>query len=303
MDAGSKIFSFVAFIVLGAVMRRFGILKPEGFSTVSGLLIYVTLPCVTFTGLNGMTLTGDSAIIALTGFLTNIVFFAAAMLGTARVRDPEARDFTRLNMTGFSIGPFAVPYVQAFLPESGLLAALMFDVGNSFMAAGGTYAAIDGMREKTSPMKMLKLVFSKLVRSAPILAFVFMVLLSLAGLRLPEPIEAVARVGAGANSLLSMIMIGESLSFAFGKDMLLKIGRLLAGRFMLQCALAWVCWHYLHLDPITKKALVLVAFSPVPAVNLVYTAALKGDLSLAANLSSMSIALSILTMSSAAILL
>lgn len=304
MDAGfAKILAFIVFIALGWTMRRFGLLKPEAFYAVSALVLYVTLPCVTMTGLNGMTLGRSMALTAAGGFCANLFFFAAAVLLTLRSRNPEMRDFTRLNVTGFSIGPFAVPYVQAFLPPSGLLTALMFDVGNSFMSAGGTYAVISGMREKTSPAKMAKLILGKMAHSGPILAFVFMMALAALGLKLPSEVIAVTSLGAAANTFLCMIMIGESISISLTKESAKALAGVLIARFALQCALAAFFWLCMPLDAEARKALVLCAFSPVPAMNLIYTSELKGDLGLAANLSSLSIAIAIGAMSAAATLL
>lgn len=304
MDAGfAKILAFIVFIALGWTMRRFGLLKPEAFYAVSALVLYVTLPCVTMTGLNGMQLGSAMGLMALGGFCSNLFFFGVATLLTLRTKNPQTRDFSRLNISGFSIGPFAVPYVQAFLPPSGLITALMFDVGNSFMAAGGTYAIISGMREHTPPARMAKLILGKMSHSGPILAFVFMMILAALGLKLPSEITAITSLGAAANTFLCMIMIGESISISLTKESAKTLFGVLAARFVLQCILAAFFWNVMPLDAEARKALVLCAFAPVPAMNLIYTSELKGDLGMAANLSSLSIAVAIAAMSAAATLL
>lgn len=132
-----KVVAFISFITLGWCLRKFNVLKPEAFQAISGLVMFVTLPCTTITGLNGTTIGGEMALIALLGFLANIAFLIVAFLWTMRAADKDERDFRRLNTCGLSIGPFAVPYVQAFLPTSGLVTTLMADVGNAVMAAGG----------------------------------------------------------------------------------------------------------------------------------------------------------------------
>ena len=45
----AKVLSFAAFIVLGWILRRVGILKPEAFSAISGLVLNVTIPAVIIT--------------------------------------------------------------------------------------------------------------------------------------------------------------------------------------------------------------------------------------------------------------
>ena len=178
-----------------------------------------------------------------------------------------------------------MPYVQAFLSPASLLTALVFDLGNAFMAAGGTYAAISGMREKTSPAKMIGVVFKKLATSGPIIAFVFMLILCLLSLKLPDAV------------ILCMVMSGEALNLSLTFREFLDLLKILAMRFVLQVLLAFALFEFLPFDLEVRRALVLVCFAPVPAMNLIYTNLLKGDLSKAANLNTLSVFVAILSMS------
>lgn len=294
-----KVVAFISFITLGWCLRKFNVLKPEAFQAISGLVMFVTLPCTTITGLNGTTIGGEMALIALLGFLANIAFLIVAFLWTMRAADKDERDFRRLNTCGLSIGPFAVPYVQAFLPTSGLVTTLMADVGNAVMAAGGTYALIESMRSKTSWLSMAKRICYNLLHSGPIVAFLFMVVLCLLEIKLPEVVTTVTGFGAAANTFLCMIMIGESINLSVTFKDLLYILKILAVRLVIQVGLALFFWYCLPWDYDVRRALVLVAFAPVPAMNLIYTAALEGDLGKAANLNSLSVAMAIICMSTA----
>ncbi|MDO5531595.1 AEC family transporter [Sutterella sp.] len=296
-ESFAKVLSFVVFIALGWGLRRFGILKPEAFHAISGLVMCVTLPCVTMTGLNGLDMGADMVMMALIGFAANVVFLVFWIVATLRTQDPELRDFRRLNGSGFSIGPFAIPYVSTFLGSGGLLTALIFDVGNAVMSAGGTYACIAGLRERTSPARMVKVVISKLFHSGPILAFVFMVVLCVLGLKLPDTIITCTKVGAAANTFLCMIMIGESINLSLTMREFVEIMKILLTRLVLQIGLALLMFYFLPFDMEVRRALVLCAFAPVPAMNLIYTNELKGNLSRAANLSSLSVAMAIISMS------
>ena len=209
-----------------------------------------------------------------------------------RAADKDERDFRRLNTCGLSIGPFAVPYVQAFLPTSGLVTTLMADVGNAVMAAGGTYAIIESMRSKTSWLSMAKRICYNLLHSGPIVAF-------LLEIKLPEVVTTVTGFGAAANTFLCMIMIGESINLSVTFKDLLYILKILAVRLVIQVGLALFFWYCLPWDYDVRRAMVLVAFAPVPAMNLIYTAALEGDLGKAANLNSLSVAMAIICMSTA----
>ena len=47
-----KVVAFISFITLGWCLRKFNVLKPEAFQAISGLVMFVTLPCTTITGQN-----------------------------------------------------------------------------------------------------------------------------------------------------------------------------------------------------------------------------------------------------------
>lgn len=294
-----KVIAFICFITLGWCLRKFNVLKPEAFHAISGLVMFVTLPCTTITGLNGVHIAGEYAFVALLGFLANIAFIVVAFVWARNARDRDEADFRRLNTCGLSIGPFAVPYVQAFLPATGLVTTLMADVGNAVMAAGGTYAVIESMRTKPAPLAMVKRIASNLMHSGPIVAFAFMVVLCLMDVKLPEVVTTVTGYGAAANTFLCMIMIGESINLSVTFRDFLYLLKILAVRLVIQVALALAFWYLLPFEYDVRRALVLIAFAPVPAMNLIYTAALAGDIGKAANLNSLSVALAIACMSTA----
>ena len=97
-DSFAKVISFVVFIILGWMLRRFGILKEETFHAISGLVLYVTLPCVIVSNLNGVRLEGTMLLIAAFGFVTNLILFVYAVVLTLRTKDRDRRDFIRMNM-------------------------------------------------------------------------------------------------------------------------------------------------------------------------------------------------------------
>ena len=66
-----KIAAFIFFIWLGWFLRRREILKESAFHAVSGLVLYVTIPCIIITNLNGIKIEGIMLLIVFLGFLAN----------------------------------------------------------------------------------------------------------------------------------------------------------------------------------------------------------------------------------------
>lgn len=299
----SKIAAFIAFIALGAVLRRCGILKGEAFHAISGLVLYVTLPCIIITNLNGVKVEGPMLMIAGLGLASNLLFLAYALLVTWREKDETHKDFTLLNFGGFSIGPMAVPFMQAFYPTTGLLTACMFDVGNVVMSAGGTYAIVVGRRQKGGVLMFFKTIVAKLMRSGPLVAFAFVVGLSVFGLKLPDAVTTITQVGASANTFLCMIMIGESIDFSMSLKKYLAIAKILFHRWLVCIAFALIAYFVLPFEGEVKTALVLVCLSPIPAMSLIYTSMIKADIAMAAGLNSLCVVCSLIAMSSVVIFL
>ena len=53
-EALFKVLSFITFIMLGYLLRRLSFLKAETFRVLSGIVFYITLPCIIITSINGV---------------------------------------------------------------------------------------------------------------------------------------------------------------------------------------------------------------------------------------------------------
>lgn len=293
-----KIAAFVFFIWLGWFLRRRCILKESAFQAVSALVLYVTLPCIIITNLNGVKIEGIMVLIALLGLIFNVLMLGYAWFLSRKETDEKKRDFFRINTGGFSVGPLAVPYIQAFYPTTGLMTAFMFDVGNAVMSAGGTFAILSGAHEKSrSFWKILKTIGGKLVRSGPLMTFAVVVGMSSVGLKFPDAVTTITKVGAQANTMLAMIMIGETIELSMNKEKFFTILRILGNRWLLCILFAITCAYFMPFEGEVRTAMVLVCLSPVPAMSLIYTMQLGCDVGMGANLNSLSVIISIAVMS------
>ena len=88
-----KIAAFIFFIWLGWFLRRREILKESAFHAVSGLVLYVTIPCIIITNLNGIKIEGIMLLIVFLGFLANVAMLGYAWFLTRKETDEKKRDF------------------------------------------------------------------------------------------------------------------------------------------------------------------------------------------------------------------
>ena len=72
-EALFKVLSFITFIMLGYLLRRLSILKAETFRVLSGIVFYITLPCIIITSINGVPVTSEMLWLVALGALCNVL--------------------------------------------------------------------------------------------------------------------------------------------------------------------------------------------------------------------------------------
>lgn len=103
-------------------------------------------------------------------------------------------------------------------------------------------------------------------------------------------------------------MIGETISFSMTNEKFFQLVGLLAKRWIVCILIALGVWFFLPFEDEIRMALTLTltltltCLSPIPAMSLCFTAKLGGDIAMAANMSSLSVAFSIIGMSIALML-
>lgn len=101
-EALFKVLSFITFIMLGYLLRRLSILKAETFRVLSGIVFYITLPCIIITSINGVPVTSEMLWLVALGALCNVLMVATGYGMT----HGKARAGTRL----FHAQPFGLQH-------------------------------------------------------------------------------------------------------------------------------------------------------------------------------------------------
>ena len=147
-EALFKVLSFITFIMLGYLLRRLSILKAETFRVLSGIVFYITLPCIIITSINGVPVTSEMLWLVALGALCNVLMVATGY-GMTHGKARQERAFSMLNLSGYNIGTFAMP----------------FDAGNAIMCTGGTYALANSVTDASQHLSIksfLRNVFSSI---------------------------------------------------------------------------------------------------------------------------------------------
>ena len=284
---------YIAVIILGFVLRRVGFFDEHAFPVLSRLVIKVTLPAAIVANAVGRQIDLSVLTIVLLGFGGGVIYMLFGWLLNAK-RGREQQAFEILNIPGYNIGTFALPFTQSFFGGVGALATSLFDVGNAFVCLGGAYGIASAVKEGSGfdPKRILK----ALGTSVPFLAHFITLCMNLCHIPIPGVVADFANIIASANVFLAMLMIGVGFKSDMDFTQRGTIIRVLAVRYGVATVLA-LCYYFLlpfHLE--ARQALVLLAFSPIGSAIPGFTAELKGDVGLSCTINSLSILISIAIM-------
>ena len=209
----------------------------------------------------------------------------------ARGGDLATRGLYALNVSSYNIGCFVLPFVQSFLPPEALVGVSMFDAGNCPVNSGVAYAIVSA--RSSGQRVRLGFVLDKLVHSVPFMTYLTLMVLSILGITLPEPVYQVASTVGGANTFLAMLMIGMLFEVRVEKEDRRLILEILAVRYGCSLAMAALVW-VLPLPLLIRQVSVLAMMAPIPSVTMVYCEKCGCKPSLYGVLNSLSIAVSLL---------
>lgn len=290
LDILSQAFSFVAIIILGYALKKIGFFKDEDFHVLSKITIRITLPAAIITSFSEQKFDPAMLSIMLLGLGGGILYILAAILMNLRSAN-DKKAFDVLNLPGYNIGCFTLPFARGFLGPVGVITASIFDTGNAIVCLGGAFGIASGI--KTGSRFSVKRLGKALLTSVPFLCYILMVTLNLANIRLPSPILSCAKVIGNANAFVAMLTIGVGFKLSGDRKQIGYILKMLAVRYGIASVLAILCYNLLPFSLEIRQALVILFFSPIGSAVPPFTRELKGDVGLSSALNSICIVCSI----------
>ena len=284
---------YISIILLGYVLRRRGFFGPEAFGVLSKVVIKITLPAAIVASSAGKPIDISLLTISALGLGGGLLYMAAGWF-LARKGSREEKAFSVLNLPGYNIGTFALPFTQGFLGPVGVLTTSLFDLGNAFVCLGGSFGTARAIKEggKLNLLRVLRAPFA----SVPFLAHLMMVILNLLHWNVPAPAVSFCQILGNANAGLAMLMIGVGFNLSGEKSQTRSIVKILCTRYAIALTLAAVYYFLLPFDLQVRQTLAVLAVSPIGTAVPVFTAELKEDAGLSSAINSFAILISILLM-------
>jgi predicted permease len=283
--------SFISIIIMGYLLKKIGFFKQEDFTVLSKITIRITLPCAIITSFAGKTIDPSLLSLAFIAIACGAAYIVTGYL-INRKHDRDQQSFEMLNLPGYNIGTFVIPFAQSFLGAMGVITVSLFDTGNAVICLGGAFS-IAAMVKDGGGFSVKRIV-KALVRSVPFMTYMTMLLVNLLRLQVPGFIMSVAGIGSNANAFMAMLMIGVGFKLELGdKKQVGTILKLLAIRYSFATAFALIFYFLLPFDLEVRQALVILAFSPIGSAVPGFTEQLKGDVGLSSALNSFAMVISI----------
>lgn len=283
--------SFVAVILLGYFLKKIGFFKQEDFTILSRITIRITLPAAIITSFAGKQI--DMALLSLVLLAIGCGLLYMAMgFFLNRKKSREERAFAILNLPGYNIGTFVIPFAQSFLGPMGVVATSLFDTGNAVICLGGAFSVASMVKDGSG--FSVKRIGKALVRSVPFVTYVLMLLLNLVHLPVPGFVLSCAGIIANANAFMAMLMIGVGFKLEGDRSQIRTIVRMLSIRYGVAAVLALIFYFVLPFELEIRQALVILAFSPIGSAVPGFTGEMKGDVGLSSALNSLAIVISII---------
>lgn len=287
----SRAACFIGVILLGYGLRRIGFFKEEDFHVLSKIVLKITLPAAIVFSFADKEIDVSMLVLSLLGLGAGLIYIGIGFLMNTRASGDQ-KAFGILNLSGYNIGNFTLPFVQSFLGPAGVVVTSLFDTGNAVVCLGGAYSAAAMAKGEGKGMPATQ-ILKTLAKSVPFDTYMIMTVLCLLGIRLPSQAVSFAGIIADGNAFMAMLMIGVGFKLSGDKSQLGTMAKILGIRYGVAAVLSCVFYFLLPLPLEYRQTLAILMFAPVASAAPAFTGDLKGDIGLSSAVNSMSILISI----------
>jgi len=290
-----KPMSYVLVIVLGYVLKRTGFIARSDQKLLSKIMFNVTLPCTIIQGFAGFERDASLFLLAIIGFLFALLP-VVYMYVTSRGLDKALRAYRMINISGYNVGCFSLPLLEAFFGSTGVVVACLFDAGNAVMMTAGIYAMTSTLLKTGGSKEGAKDILMKFLSSLPFDSYMIMFALTLLNVTIPDFVFELTRPAGQANGFFAMLIIGIMFEPMGDKMLIRETAREMAHRMAFSAVTAAACYFLLPYALIVRQTLAVLCFAPLASLAPINTERCGGDTALASFTNSVSIALSLVCM-------
>ncbi|KAB5608059.1 AEC family transporter [Bifidobacterium jacchi] len=309
MNAILKPIAFLLIIFAAYLVKRAGLFRARDYRVMQVIVFDFTLPAAIIVSFATNPHHISMLLISAFAFVCALVPLPLTFLVTRR-KPAADRAFLMLNASGFNVGNFCFPVLQAFMGPSALVTAAMFDIGNSIMVSAGTNVMttsllhIDMSRPITEqhagnapvlPYRRptdrdarrmarrakYRSIAKGFLTSVPFDVYMLMLIVMFTGVHIPAFIPTLLNPVADANSFCSVFMVGMLMDLPHSAKDARDVAVVLGWRLPLGVLFALVAWFALPFDAGVRKAVVMLSLAPTAVFSTLFTDRVLGNAKLA----------------------
>src|SRR5574344_361148 len=261
-------YTVIIIFFIGYFFKRFKLVNLDTAKKLSYVVMYITLPCAILSGTAGaIDISVNLYYIVPIAF---VISFLMPCIGYFIFhKDPKQCVFGMLNLGGFNIGNFVLPFMQSILTPEGFIALCLFDVVNAFFFFFVVYCMSLWFNRNgfnNGDTINLKKILIELSKSITSYCCILSIVLSASGIEMPfEVLHPVKMIGA-SNSFLCMFVIGVALNFDVSFTQINKILKMLFIRYFSALLFALLVWFCLPYSQMLLLVLVAIVFAPITSL-------------------------------------
>lgn len=265
-----KAVGFICIIILGYVLKKIEFFKLEDGLLLSKIVINITLPAALISGNVHLNISFMSLGIILSGFISNLISIYLSKF-INRKSNVSDRAIGIINSSGYNVVNFIAPFAMSFFEPIALAYVYMFDIGNTFMALGGSYAIAKSELDEDIGIKVkIKKLINSLKKSIAFNIYMFLFIISTFKLSIPSQVLSITSMIGSANSFVVMIMIGISIEVNISKEQIKSVLKILGVRY-LGSIISMVIIYVLPFPLLAKQIMIMILFSPLTTLSTIYS--------------------------------
>ncbi|MCX7942050.1 MAG: transporter [Dictyoglomaceae bacterium] len=193
-----------------------------------------------------------------------------------------------ISLCGYNVGFFAYPFIHSIYGDEGLFMMAMFDIGNSFLVFGLSYA-ISLIAMNQNKIDFYK-VMGKVISFFPLDIYIISIILNLSNIKLPSFLYNFVSQLSLPNNVLALFTLGFFLDFNLNNSELKALTLGLILRILPAILISFIISYFFPPNLISK--IISIGFLlPVPLVAVIYS----NERNLNVKLASLFISLTIIT--------
>lgn len=278
----------LAFIFTGFLLKVGGIIKEQEGKILSRLLMHTTFPALMIVSTIHIDLNIRLFLIPLFAIGISAKMLTVAFFLFKKEKN-SIRGVLTMGSGGWNVGLFGFPLIESIWGAKALLFAIMYDIGNTFLAFGVLYPIGSHFSEVPSRGKLNML--KKVLLLPPVIGMIMGLTLNANNIPLPNILEDILTTLAKANKPLVLLLLGIYLSFNLDKNQFNGILKVLFVRYGI--GLLTILAIYLLLPKsLMSSVLIALVILPVGMSVLLFSDELGFDTKIAGTMANLSLLLS-----------